>query len=446
MTEEKFDLMSTIKRGELIRGKEREKKILITTIGLSISKVLSLIVSFALVPVMLKYLGQERFGLWMTISSSIAMFSFADMGVGSGVQNSVSIAHGRNDINVIREKVSNSVIVLFVISIVIICVYFLVFPMLHWQEFFGVDVSNENEVFHTISVAVVIFAISMPCSVGIKVLAGLQRGFEVAIWQSLAVIGMLIFVIFSIYKDLNLTYIAISTYLPSLLFPFIASFILFKNEIKLDFKLIKLASIKKIGNISILFFVLQVSGLIALYSDTLIIAGYLGVSEVAVYSVSFKLFTIPSVVMSFYLSPLWPAYAEANSRGDICWIHETFLKSLKYSSAIVIPASLLMLFFGNLVIEKWVGQTIQVPFNLMLSLFFWTILTIIGGNFSSLLNGLNIIKFQVLTSVAMAIANVVLSVILVQRIGVSGVVWGSVISLFLFVYVPTSVFIWKYFK
>jgi O-antigen/teichoic acid export membrane protein len=105
-----------------------------------------------------------------------------------------------------------------------------------------------------------------------------------------------------------------------------------------------------------------------------------------------------------------------------------------------------MLFFGNFVIEKWVGQAIQVPFSLWLSLFFLSILTIFGGNFSSLLNGLNIIKFQVITSLAMAVSNIIISVILVQKIGVSGVVWGSVISLILFVYFPTSIFIWKFFK
>jgi O-antigen/teichoic acid export membrane protein len=433
---------------ETIRGKKRRNKILLTSFGLSISKILSIIISFALVSLMLKYLGQEKFGLWMIISSTITMLSFADMGVGSGVQNAVSIADGKNDIDVIREKISNSIVVLTIIAIVLVCVYFLCFPMLPWQEFLGVDSRNENEIFNAISIVVLMFAFSMPCSVGLKVLNGLQRGLEVSVWHSLIHVLTFIFVIFAIYFKGDFTHFAFLYFLPTLLIPLIASLVLFIKEKKIrpQIKLVNINKIKNIGNISFLFFVLQLSGLIAFYSDTLIVTAYLGVSSVAVYSVSSKLFALPSVLLSLFLVPLWPAYAEANSRGDMVWVFESFLKSIKYSVIIVVPLSIIMLFFGNFVIEKWVGQAIQVPFSLWLSLFFLSILTIFGGNFSSLLNGLNIIKFQVITSLAMAVSNIIISVILVQKIGVSGVVWGSVISLILFVYFPTSIFIWKFFK
>jgi predicted membrane protein len=53
-----------------------------------------------------------------------------------------------------------------------------------------------------------------------------------------------------------------------------------------------------------------------------------------------------------------------------------------------------------------------------------------------LLNGANIIGFQAACAILMAVANVTISILLVQRIGVSGAIWGSVIAQVIFVILP----------
>ena len=52
----------------------------------------------------LKYLGNERFGLWMTISSVLAMAAFADFGVGIGVLNTMfmSVFERTREIGILR--------------------------------------------------------------------------------------------------------------------------------------------------------------------------------------------------------------------------------------------------------------------------------------------------------------------------------------------------------
>jgi O-antigen/teichoic acid export membrane protein len=60
----------------------------------------------------------------------------------------------------------------------------------------------------------------------------------------------------------------------------------------------------------------------------------------------------------------------------------------------------------------------------------------LNGPFAMLLNGANVVGFQAGCSILMAIANITISVYLVQRIGVSGAVYGSVIAQIIFVLVP----------
>src|SRR5262245_43745518 len=59
--------------------------------------------SLITIPLTVHYLGNERFGLWMAISSVLAMANFADFGIGNGVLNTVADAFGKNDLDRIRS-------------------------------------------------------------------------------------------------------------------------------------------------------------------------------------------------------------------------------------------------------------------------------------------------------------------------------------------------------
>jgi len=73
---------------------------------------------------------------------------------------------------------------------------------------------------------------------------------------------------------------------------------------------------------------------------------------------------------------------------------------------------------------------------LLLGLGTWTVMNTLNGPFAMLLNGANVIGFQATCAILMAIANVTISILLVQRIGVSGAIWGSVIAQIVFVLIP----------
>src|ERR1700692_3845800 len=73
--------------------------------------------SLITIPLTVHYLGDERFGLWMTISSVLAMANFADFGIGNGLLNAVADAYGKDDYERIRRAVSSGFAVLFGVGI-----------------------------------------------------------------------------------------------------------------------------------------------------------------------------------------------------------------------------------------------------------------------------------------------------------------------------------------
>jgi len=76
---------------EATRSAERHRRALLTSATGFAARGVSMGASLITIPLTLHYLGNERFGLWMTISSIVAMATFADFGIGNGVVNMLAL-------------------------------------------------------------------------------------------------------------------------------------------------------------------------------------------------------------------------------------------------------------------------------------------------------------------------------------------------------------------
>src|SRR5271154_5312389 len=117
------------------RGAERVRRAALTGGAATLARVMQIGTSLITVPLTLKYLGNERFGLWMTISAVLGMASFADFGVGNGVLNTVAKAYGEDDILGIRSAVSSGFAVLSSIAVTLLLVFFSIYRFVNWGDF-----------------------------------------------------------------------------------------------------------------------------------------------------------------------------------------------------------------------------------------------------------------------------------------------------------------------
>ncbi len=126
-----------------------------------------------------------------------------------------------------------------------------------------------------------------------------------------------------------------------------------------------LALARSLLRVGLLFLVLQLAVAVAFTSNSIIIAAMLGPSAVADYAVVSKLFLIPAVLVSLALAPLWPAYREALSRGDVAWVRRTFGRSIRLSLSVAGLVSAVLVVFGIPIIAIWVGtSSVQPSFGL----------------------------------------------------------------------------------
>src|SRR5438132_210743 len=93
-------------KNEAARTKGRNRRAIINSAGSAIHKFLAGAVTIITVPLTLHYLGLERYGVWVTMSSVIAIMSFVDLGIGNGILSAVSDANGKDDQFGVRKIVS----------------------------------------------------------------------------------------------------------------------------------------------------------------------------------------------------------------------------------------------------------------------------------------------------------------------------------------------------
>ena len=397
-----------------------------------LSKVVSVGAALLTVPLTLHYLGSERYGIWMTMSSLIAMFSFADLGIGYGVLNLVADSSGRDDGAAMRGAVSSGLFALSGIALAILVLFALAYPLVLWPQVFNAASETARlEAGPSFASLAVCFALAIPLGMVQRVQMGLQQGFQTGLWQCLASVMGLAGVLVAIHFEAPLPWLILGLVGAPLVAAIVNNLVFFgvsRRDLLPALRHVSGRTMLRVARTGVLFFVLQISFAIIFMSDNLVIAHSLGSSAVTEYAVPRRLFAVVGTVLGMLLSPLWPAYGEALARQDHAWVRRTLLRSIRVAVSLATLLCAALVIFGDHLMRLWVGPAIDAPLILLLGLAAWQIADACGNAVAMFLNGANVFRFQIAVSCCMALLAIALKLFLVQKIGISGVVWGTVIA------------------
>lgn len=429
---------------------ERYRRATFTAAAALAARGLNLVTTLVMVPLTLGYLGAERYGMWMTISSLIALLSLTDLGIGNGLMNAIAHAHGTGNRQDAARKVSSALVMLALVAAFLGLAFALSYSLVPWAHLFSVtSVQAQAEAAPATAAWVACFLIGLPLSIAAQVRNGYQEGYMqhmVSILASLAAVTLLVLAIAG-RQSLPVLVLAVAS--PPVVAAVSNSGLVFWRRypwLRPSWRQVDVRSVVSLLRVGVLFFVLQISIALAFTSDTLITARILGPVAVAEYAVSAKLFMVPTAIVAAMFSALWPAYRESISRGDVTWARRTLTRSLRVGLLITIPSAVLLVVFGLWLIHLWVGDEVQPPFLLVLGFGVWIILNGLGTSVAMFLNGAQEIRAQAGAAIVMAIANITVSIWLAGRIGVAGVIWGTVITYGLFVLVPMTLYLPSVFR
>ena len=424
------------------RSTERYRRVVLTATGSLAARGVTALTMLVSVPLTVGYLGAERYGMWMTISSLITFFSFVDLGIGNGLVNSIADARGGDDREKVAKAVSGSFFLLLGIALLLLATAGIAAPTISLVQVFRVTSDLAvSELGPSVSIFLVCFLLNLPLSVVEKVRMGYQEGFANSVWQVAGSVGGLLLVLLAIRLEAGLPWLVVGMAgAPVLAMAGNAlhQFCYFRTWLRPRYGLVDRATLLSLARIGSQFLVIQLLTAVGLASDNLIIAQIEGPEEVTGYAVVQKLYSL-ALLPQFLVAPLWPAFGEALARQDYAWAQRALVRSVTLSVLLACLIAIPLLFTGRFIIASWAGTDL-IPSPLLLGGFTCQmILGAYGGAMTAFLNSSQALRRQTCFYGLAAVTAILLKIALVTRWKTAGVAWGTVVAFGLFYAIPAGV-------
>ncbi len=412
------------------------------SLAMAVGSAASFIVGMATVPLTIGYLGTARFGLFATMMAGAALLEPLDFGVGSALVTLIGAAHAHDDNERTAGLAAAALRLLIGVAAVIAVTVVVCRNLVPWAAILD-SRSFGGSAAACVVVLVVATAIEMPLSLVDRVNLGVQRGDRVGYATAIGWILSLAFVAVAAFYRADVA-ILTGAYLGGPLFARLASSTLLlcrwcpemRRNRRYDPALGRL--LVRTGS---LFFVLQLAVAVAYTSDQFVVANVIGINAVPQYALAADIFAIVPAGAALLLRPLWPAYAEAAAAGDIEWIRSTLVRSVRSVFVGAVAVSVLLVAVSGRLVRLLSHDAVCPGSGVLLAFGAWSVVLATGNAVAMALNGLAVVRMQVIVASAMALCNLALSIELARTMGVAGVLWGSVVAYIVCVGLPYARFV-----
>lgn len=404
-----------------------------------IYKIVLMGVGFISIPLLLNYLGVEKYGIWVTIMAVISWAQMSDFGIGNGLRNKITENLAKNNTEKIKEYISTAYLGLSFISLIICIIGILIASIFNLQSLFNTDISIYEL---RISFIITIFSFSLNFIIGLgKTIAyGIHRsslvGLSQVVYSILLII--LIYLLRVFFPDASLVNVSIVYLLATTLANLFVSVLVFKKSLyKPEISKYNKNLFKNIFGTGIKFFLIQLSGIVLFSTDSMIITKVLGPEGVAKYSIIDKLFTTITSLHSIMLIALWSGVSQAYTKKDFVWIRNMLNKLKLTLVPLGIGIIVLSLIINKLVII-WTGKNFNFDFEIISVFTIYTFLVAWTGINLNIVNGTGKLNLQLFLYIIAAIINIPLSILLSKYLsyGIAGVKMATLICL-----LPIGIFV-----
>lgn len=413
-------------------SKERTRNYLHQIKGAVVYKAVAMLASFLAIPLMIRYLGQEQFGVWSTLLTVMSWIVFFDLGVGNGLRNKVAEALARNDRAEAANYIASGYSLIGLIALVLWALVTGISFFVPWQAVFNTQAISEVILRLTVQVAVFFVVLNFWIGLIGALLGAVQKTAMTALGQLVSNVLALTFVfILTKTTDATITYLALAYGISLVIANIGLSWWFYQRnpELRPNAYFDK-QHVRPLLSAGMQFFTIQIAVLVIFTTDKMLITQLFGPEHVTQYDVVFKLFSVITFAHTLISAPLWSAYTDAYHRGDMAWIKRMLHKQLIIFIGVVLSV-IVMGILAKPVIAIWIGHEVNVSYPLIVTIGIFVLVSTWNNIYAMFVNGIGEIKIQLYTSVVAMFLNIPLSIIFVKYLGfgLSGVVLGTIFSL-----------------
>lgn len=423
----------------MLKGFNVKKNISVSYISILVSSIIGLYS----IPIAINYFNTEVYAIWILTTSIIAYLSVSSFGIPTA--SSAIISKSLN-FDYQKKVIIKSILALCLISCLLLTLFSVIyFTYPNWPSILG-DFSEENSDLAAAVFAIMIvgFLLYSPLQIIITTFSSFQLTYLTKIYQLMIIVLNFIVLLYVVKNECSVIGLAFITIASNMFVHLIALchlFLYFKNssdekERNSESDILKIKTVFRNG---FPFFSIGLASTIVWGTDNLVISHFIGLDEVVVYSIAFKLFTTGFILFTVFSSVMFPMYGKFYSLSRWDKIQKLYNLNL---SILPVVASFIWLggvLFGSEIISLWLGDT--KLFGGVLLFYFlggYGVVLSVVNTYANLLSGLNFVNNTVKISWLEALLNIFLSILFAKMIGIAGVAFGTLLASILapFIFLP----------
>lgn len=360
------------------------------------ARAVSVLCTLAQVPIALRYLGAEGFGVWMTLTSIAGILTIGDFGISLGAKTVLAEAGGRNDLAAVRGLAWTALKQLSAIGAGLALLGVVLAWVVDWAAVFHVDAPVlKQELPWAMTGVALLGGLAIPTGLGPALAGALQKT-----WLSHASVafgGIATLLLVAIAAAGNWSWLALV--LCSLALPIASNLAIglavARRHLPRSGEPRPTApdETRRLAELGRWFFVSQAGALFMASAVPVFIASAAGPVATTAFNLLQRIFSLVGQTQWMALSAFWPAYSDARSRGDHEWIARGYRSSWRITVGAFLPALVILAALTPRLVSWWVGETsATISLYLLGSTAFWFAVQLLGQPPALLLNGLGRIR------------------------------------------------------
>lgn len=398
---------------------------------------IGVVIQLVYTPIMIRLLGQNEYGLYNTVASTISMLSILSLGFNSGYIRYYSIYKKREDQNNIY-KLNGLFLIIFLIigSIALLCGIFLSFN-LNFVFDKGLTSAEYAKARILMLLLTLNLSVSFPMSVFQNIISAHERfiflkllGMFKTVFSPLITLPLLLMG----YRSIAMVTVTVSVTLFVDIIYFI--YVIFKMKEKFIFHDFEKGIFKNLFFFTIFIAINTIIDQINWNVDKLLLGRFKGTGVVAVYSVGYTLYQCYMMFSTSVSGVFTPRIhkivnsTKDNLKEQKTELTELFTKVGRIQFLILGLISSGIIFFGKFFIVRiWAGDGYDDSYYVALLLVIPASIALIQNLGIEIQRAENNHQFRAVAYAVMAIINLVLSIVLCQLYGAVGSAIGTAISL-----------------
>ena len=416
---------------------------------------LNLLIAFFMSPFIVHSLGNTYYGVWVIMMQLTGFLGILELGVRSSIVKYVAEYHGSGDTEKLNQAVSAAISIYTIvglISLAISCIITIVFPLIFNLADASIFVTRVIIIITGVTVAQ-----EFIFNTFYGILMGIQR---YDIHNKVGMLFTLIrtfFIILFLMMGQGIVALAVIHLVIS-----IASNMTIVYCCKKQLPVLKISWFKNTGSAYRMIFkyssesfFIRVSQKLVYQTDSFIIGIFMNLSAVTFYSIPGTLIEYMRRLVIAMTEIFVPVASELGAKNDLKRMRRLLIYGTRISLSVGLPICIVFLIMGEQFISLWMGvDYAQAGTNVLIILTITQIFSLTHLTSREILYGLAKQRICIYCYGAEAIANIILSVILVRSYGIEGVAMGTAIPhiavvLFAFPVIISNIIginVWDYIK